>query len=124
MAVDDEVIVDYKTSCAIFNYSFKLDGYYFNVVQIEDSKFDIKINSFFFKELKEADEHGILNKEPKEDNLDNEENLNEDNNNDDEDESINNNYNYDNDHKKYGYNNKQNYNEEDDDNNNEKDLID
>ena len=96
------------------------------MVQIEDSKFDIKINSFFFKELKEADEHGILNKEPKEDNLDNEENLNEDNNNDDEDESINNNnnYNYNNDHKKYGYNNKQNYNEEDDDNNNEKDLID
>ena len=120
--------MDYQTSCAIFNYSFKLDGYYFNVVQIADSKFDIKINSFFFKDLKEAEEQGILNKNPKgdkEDNLDNEEDLNEDNNNDDEEDNINNNnYNYDNANKKYGYNNKQNDSEEDDDNNNEKGLID
>ena len=89
LAVDDEVIVDYKTSCAIFNYSFKLDGYHFNVVQIEDGKFEIKINSFFFKDLREAEEQGTLNN-----NADktNEENLdeNDDDNNIDNKENENN----------------------------------
>ena len=90
MAVDDEVIVDYKTSCAIFNYSFKLDGYYFNVVQIADGKFDLKINSFFFKELKEAEEQGELNNKG---DKTNEENLDEDEN---EEENNINNFKYDN----------------------------
>ena len=89
MAVDDEVIVDYKTSCAIFNYSFKLDGYYFNIVQIADGKFDLKINSFFFKELKEAEEQGELNNKG---DKTNEENLDEDEN---EEENNINNYKYD-----------------------------
>ena len=122
MAVDDEVIVDYKTSCAIFNYSFKLDGYYFNIVQIADGKFDLKINSFFFKELKEAEEQGELNNKG---DKTNEENLDEDEN--EEENNINNinNYKYDNNKKKYGYNNnniKQNENEGGD--NDEGGLID
>ena len=98
MAVDDEVIVDYKTSCAIFNYSFKLDGYYFNVVQIADGKFDLKINSFFFKELKEAEEQGELNNKG---DKTNEENLDEDEN--EEENNINNinNYKYDNNKRPY-----------------------
>ncbi len=88
LAVDEEVIVDYKTSCAIFNYSFKLDGYYFNVVQIQDGKFELKINSFTFTELKEAEEQGLLNKN---DNKAEEENLDEYD--DDNDNNINNNNN-------------------------------
>ena len=120
MAVDDEVIVDYKTSCAIFNYSFKLDGYYFNIVQIADGKFDLKINSFFFKELKEAEEQGELNNKG---DKTNEENLDEDEN---EEENNINNYKYDNDKKKYGYNNnnKQNENEDEDNDEGGKGLID
>ena len=120
LAVDDEVIVDYKTSCAIFNYSFKLDGYYFNVVQIQDGKFELKINSFTFTELKEAEEQGLLNKN---DNKAEEENLDEYD--DDNDNNINNNnYKYNNEKKKYGYNDEGN--EDDDDENNDagKGLID
>ena len=113
LAVDEEVIVDYKTSCAIFNYSFKLDGYYFNIVQIADGKFELKINSFTFTELKEAEEQGLLNKN---ENKAEEENLDE---NGDDDNSINNNnYNYNNKKKKYSYNNN-NENEDDDNEGNE-----
>ena len=120
LAVDEEVIVDYKTSCAIFNYSFKLDGYYFNVVQIQDGKFELKINSFTFTELKEAEEQGLLNKndnKAEEENLDEYDDDNDNNNN-------NNNYKYNNEKKKYGYNDEGN--EDDDDENNDagKGLID
>ena len=111
LAVDEEVIVDYKTSCAIFNYSFKLDGYYFNIVQIADGKFELKINSFTFTELKEAEEQGLLNKN---ENKAEEENLDE--NGDDDNNINNNNYNYNNEKKKYSYNNN---NENEDNNDNE-----
>ena len=113
LAVDEEVIVDYKTSCAIFNYSFKLDGYYFNIVQIADGKFELKINSFTFTELKEAEEQGLLNKN---ENKAEEENLDE--NGDDDNNINNNNYNYNNEKKKYSYNNN-NENEDDDNEGNE-----
>ena len=119
MAVDDEVIVDYKTSCAIFNYSFKLDGYYFNVVQIQDGKFELKINSFTFTELKEAEEQGLLNKN---DNKAEEENLDEYD--DDNDNNINNNYKYNNEKKKYGYNDEGNEDDHDENNDAGKGLID
>ena len=117
--MDDEVIVDYKTSCAIFNYSFKLDNYYFNVVQIADGKFDIKINSFFFKELIEAEENGELNKVT---GNNNKKEYNEDNYEDEMDNiNNNNNYKYDDKNKKYGYND-DDYQENDD--NNAEGLID
>ena len=121
LAVDEEVIVDYKTSCAIFNYSFKLDGYYFNVVQIQDGKFELKINSFTFTELKEADEQGLLNKN---DNKAEEENLDEYD--DDNDNNINNNsnYKYNNEKKKYGYNDEGNEDDHDENNDAGKGLID
>ena len=120
LAVDDEVIVDYKTSCAIFNYSFKLDGYYFNVVQIQDGKFELKINSFTFTELKEAEEQGLLNKN---DNKAEEENLDEYD--DDNDNNINNNnYKYNNEKKKYGYNDEGNEDDHDENNDAGKGLID
>ena len=119
LAVDEEVIVDYKTSCAIFNYSFKLDGYYFNVVQIQDGKFELKINSFTFTELKEAEEQGLLNKN---DNKAEEENLDEYD--DDNDNNINNNnYKYNNEKKKYGYNDEGNEDDHDENNDAGKGLI-
>ena len=97
MQVDDEVIADHKTSCAIFNYSFKLDGYFFNLVQIDDGKFDLKINSFFFKDLIEAEEQGELKHQNKHNNINNnnykEENLDDDDDNDDEQYNNNNHYN-------------------------------
>ena len=119
------MIIDYKTSCAIFNYSFKLDGYYFNVVQIEDGKFDLKINSFFFKELKEAEEQGLLNSN-NEGNKINEENLDVDNdeNEDNEEYNINNGYKYKNSNNQNNYNESNNEEEEVDDNTQEKGLID
>ena len=113
LEADGEVIVDYKTSCAIFNYSFKISNYYFNLVQIGDGKFDLKINSFFFKDLKEAEEQGLLKHY---ENNNNDYNNNDYNNNEDNDDYYN----------KDKINNKNNYNEENDDDNYnpEKGLID
>ena len=113
LEADREVIVDYKTSCAIFNYSFKISNYYFNLVQIGDGKFDLKINSFFFKDLKEAEEQGLLKHY---ENNNNDYNNNDYNNNEDNDDYYN----------KNKINNKNNYNEENDDDNYnpEKGLID
>ena len=121
LAVDEEVIVDYKTSCAIFNYSFKLDGYYFNVVQIQDGKFELKINSFTFTELKEAEEQGLLNKN---DNKAEEENLDQYDDDNDNNINNNNNYKYNNEKKKYGYNDEGNEDDHDENNDAGKGLID
>ena len=60
LAVNDKIIVEKNESCAIFNYSFKLNGYYFNLVQISDSNYDLKINNFFFKDLMAYEESGEL----------------------------------------------------------------
>ena len=60
MAVNGEVIVEKNESVAIFNYSFKLNGYYINLVQISDGDFDLKINNFFFKDLMAYEESGEL----------------------------------------------------------------
>ena len=60
LAVNDKVIVEKKESCAIFNYSFKLNGYFINLVQLSDSVFDLKINDFFFKDLMAYEESGEL----------------------------------------------------------------
>lgn len=68
LAVDGKVIVENNNSIAVFNYSFQLDSYYFNLVQVSDTKYDIKINSFFFDELKKAEISGQLNRPKKEDN--------------------------------------------------------
>ncbi len=102
---------------AVFNYSFKLDDHFFNVVQIDGGKFDLKINSFFFKDLIEAEEQGVLNHKGKGSN-NNEE---EDEGNDEEIKNINNNqYKYNKVNKKYEYNNK----EEEEDYKKGGDLID
>ena len=60
LAVNDEIIAEKKESCAIFNYSFKLNGYFINLVQISDSNFDLKINNFFFKDLMAYETSGEL----------------------------------------------------------------
>ena len=60
LAVNDKVIVEKNESCAIFNYSFKLNGYFINLVQLSDSVFDLKINDFFFKDLMAYEESGEL----------------------------------------------------------------
>ncbi len=99
--MDDEVIVDNKNSVAVFNYSFKLEPYYFNLVQINDSKFDIKINDCSFEDLKSAELSGELKKHKKNDKREEE---------DDDDE--------DNSHKKKGYK----YNQENNINNNNYDI--
>ena len=62
LAVNDEIIVEKNEACAIFNYSFKLSGYYINLVQLSDSVFDLKINNFFFKDLMAYEESGELRK--------------------------------------------------------------
>ena len=63
LAVNDKVIVEKNEGCAIFNYSFKLNGYYINLVQLSDGVFDLKINDFFFKDLMEYEESGQLKKD-------------------------------------------------------------
>ena len=100
--MDDEVIVDNKNSVAVFNYSFKLEPYYFNLVQINDSKFDIKINDCSFEDLKSAELSGELKKHKKYVKRE------EDDDDDDEDNS----------HKKKGYK----YNQENNINNNNYDI--
>ena len=100
--MDDEVIVDNKNSVAVFNYSFKLEPYYFNLVQINDSKFDIKINDCSFEDLKSAELSGELKKPKK--------NVKREEDDDDDDE--------DNSHKKKGYK----YNQENNINNNNYDI--
>ncbi len=65
LAVDDEVIAENKNSVAVFNYSFQLDSHYFNLVQINDSKYDIKINDILFSDLKEAELSGNIKKPQK-----------------------------------------------------------
>ena len=62
MAVNDEVIADFQNSCAIFNYSFQLDSYYFNVVQLTDTEYDIKINNNFFRDIIQYEISGDLKK--------------------------------------------------------------
>ena len=65
LAVDEEVIVENNNSIAVFNYSFQLDSYYFNLIQINDTKFDLKINDVLFSEIMEAEESGSLKKNKK-----------------------------------------------------------
>ena len=63
--MDDEVIVEHNESIAVFNYSFQLDSYYFNLVQINDSKYDLKINDNFFHDIMIAEQSGELKKNKK-----------------------------------------------------------
>ena len=65
LAVDEDVIVDNKNSVAVFNYSFQLDSYYFNLVQLSDTQFDLKINDIFFSEIMECEQSGELKKKVK-----------------------------------------------------------
>ena len=60
--MDDEVIVENNNSIAVFNYSFQLDSYYFNLVQKSDSIYDLKINDNFFHDIMEAENSGKLKK--------------------------------------------------------------
>ena len=60
--MDDEVIVENNNSIAVFNYSFRLDSYYFNLVQKSDSIYDLKINDNFFHDIMEAENSGKLKK--------------------------------------------------------------
>ena len=64
---NDSVIVENNNSVAVFNYSFQLDGYYFNLVQISNSDYDLKINGTFFKEIMEAERSGDFKPSKKED---------------------------------------------------------
>jgi len=64
---NDTVIVENNNSVAVFNYSFQLDGYYFNLVQIGNSDYDLKINGTFFKEIMEAERSGDFKPSKKED---------------------------------------------------------
>ena len=75
LEVDNEVIVENNNSIAIFNYSFQLDSYYFNLVQLNDSEFDLKINSFFFKDIMECEESGKLKKHPVKKNVENDDEI-------------------------------------------------
>ena len=66
LVVDEEVIVENNNSIAVFNYSFQLDSYFFNLIQLNDNQFDLKINDILFSEIMEAEENGDLEKIRKE----------------------------------------------------------
>ena len=75
LVVNGKTIVDIQNSCAIFNYSFQLSSYYFNVVQLDD-KYDIKINNNYFKDIIQYEISGDLKgakieRESKKDNSEN-----------------------------------------------------
>lgn len=58
--MNGEVIVENNNSCAIFNYSFQLDSYFFNLVQLNDIDYDIKINNNFFHDIVKYEISGEL----------------------------------------------------------------
>ena len=58
LKVNNEVIIEQNESYAVFNCTFKIDKYFFNLVQISDSNYDLKINGFFFKDLMEYEMSG------------------------------------------------------------------
>ena len=62
IAVNGEVIVENNNSCAIFNYSFQLDSYFFNLVQLNDTDYDLKINNNFFHDIVNYEISGDLKK--------------------------------------------------------------
>ena len=66
VAVDDEVIVESNPNCAIFNYSFKLDSYYINLIQLTDDKYDLKINNNLYSDIMEYELSGRLKKDKEE----------------------------------------------------------
>ena len=66
LAVDDKIIVESKPNCAIFNYSFKLDEYFFNLIQLTDDKYDLKINNNLFSDILEYELSGRLQKDKEE----------------------------------------------------------
>ena len=67
LAHNDKVIVENNNSVAVFNYSFQLDGYYFNLVQTGSTEYDLKINGIFFKEIMVAEKSGDFKPSKKED---------------------------------------------------------
>ena len=67
LAHNDKVIVENNNSIAVFNYSFQLDGYYFNLVQTGSTEYDLKINDQFFKEIMAAEKSGDFKPSKKED---------------------------------------------------------
>ena len=67
LAHNDKVIVENNNSVAVFNYSFQLDGYYFNLVQTGSTEYDLKINGIFFKEIMDAEKSGDFKPSKKED---------------------------------------------------------
>ena len=62
LSVNGNVIVENNNSVAIFNYSFQIDSYYFNLVQLTDEKYDIKINNNFFEDIIKYEKSGDLQK--------------------------------------------------------------
>ena len=60
--MNGDVIVENNNSVAVFNYSFQLDSYYFNLVQLSDVKYDIKINNNFFEDIIKFEISGDLKK--------------------------------------------------------------
>ena len=60
--MNGNVIVENSNSIAAFNYSFKIDSYYFNLVQLTDEKYDIKINNNFFEDIIKYEKSGDLQK--------------------------------------------------------------
>ena len=62
LAINSNVITEIENNCAIFNYSFQLDSYFFNLVQLTDTEYDLKINNIFFKEIINYEISGELKK--------------------------------------------------------------
>ena len=65
LSVDENVIVENNNSCAVFNYSFQLDSYYFNLVQLKDDDYDIRINNNYFQDIIKYEQSGELEKSKK-----------------------------------------------------------
>ena len=64
LIVDDEVIIENKTK-KLFNNSFQIESYEFNLVQKGDSKYDIIINEESFDYIMEKAEDSKISYKPK-----------------------------------------------------------
>ncbi len=51
IAVNCNVIVENNKSVAIFNYSFRIDDYFFNLIQLTDNDYELRINNNLFQDI-------------------------------------------------------------------------
>jgi hypothetical protein len=59
LCLDAQVLTEDKSYSANFNYSFKLENHYFNVIQMDSDSFDMRIDNKLFSTIAQEIRHGV-----------------------------------------------------------------